>query len=426
MNRRIKIFSLNDKYVFNVDNFSSLHHSELTSFSQRYYRNAWEACRDARFIAKKCNYLVDSINKFAMEDLTRPVIEEVSSSIMIADHYEKIFDGLADEASGSIKLDDKKKEINYKEAKLVLGEVLFLIDKIKEDDIEEEEYKKESIKRLNNIKNKIKSLVHKYYQHQLNDDVKKSKEKENQQPMMENVPPPDMNQQPLAKSRSLLIKVASISFEETEIEEIFEEYAQLACKSLENKHRDLTYKILMKERQITLVSNKKDLLKINIENDYFVGSIEPGEEIVKLYPLCSIEFYQTYWKPVVEAIGHCGYGNGDDILYLNENSLPDYSPNGKYKVKLMSKKTKESKDSFLTFKGEDPTWLFEKTAQVNNQPKVNDLVICTVDSLPTYFQKTGEVIKLVKFSESEIEYIIDFGNSYIRMTTDQFKIVDVV
>ena len=100
MDKNIKIYSVDGKYIFTVNKFSSIHHSKFTKFASPSYRYAWEANRDARAIAQKHAYHIEALEKFAFEELEAPVVEEVSAERQLADHYTEIYDGLVDVADG--------------------------------------------------------------------------------------------------------------------------------------------------------------------------------------------------------------------------------------------------------------------------------------------------------------------------------------
>ena len=131
MDKKIRIYRRDGKYCFTVNKFSSLSHSRFTKHASRKYRYAWEAQRDARKIASEYDYHVRALEKFAFEDLTKPVVEDVAAERRLADHYEEIYDDLVDIATGMEESDKNQRKVNYYEAKAVVQEILFVIEKVR-------------------------------------------------------------------------------------------------------------------------------------------------------------------------------------------------------------------------------------------------------------------------------------------------------
>jgi len=456
MDKQIKIYKLDGKYCFTVNKFSSIHHSRLTKIAESSYRYAWEAYDTARKIATKHSYHLEVLEKFALEDLTKPVVEDVSAEARFADHYEEIYDGLVDTAVGMEEDDKLQKKVNYFEAKAVLQEILFVLDKQKEDELGEEEDKEESSVRLNSLVKKIKSLVHKYYKEDLEKDKKNSEEQGNALPGPEEGMEDPMGMgdpmgdpmggmdagmggdmgMPMASAKSL-IKVASrhSDIDDECYDELVEEYGRRACRAIERKHPDAICKVRKGGLTIVDISegSVRPILYIEVGDDLFVESISPGDGIRSIYPYNSVEFYQAYWKPIVESIGHCSIGSNKLVLNVSGKSLPDKNQS-EMRYDAINKDSKEIEPYTVSFRGRKPSWFVEpfpisKTAASENTRDEyfangkGAIVVCTDPTLPSYYKRTGHVVQVIPFG-SDLEVDINFGNHICRMVESQFDIID--
>jgi len=452
MKNQIKIYKRDRKFCFTVDKFSSLKHACLTRYAHENYRYAWEAQRDARNIAKNYKYHLAVLEKFAIEDLSKPIIEDMSSERKIADHYEDVYDGLVDVATGMDKDDKNQKKVNYFEAKAVVQEILFIIEKMPEDEFADEEEQSVSKDRLEKIIDKIKDLVHKYYMEDLKEDEKKSKEKaEEQPPSVDMGMPPmddsmgdmgmppmdDMGGMPMASSNAL-IKVAQSyedDLDEEMIEDLFNEYGERACKAIENKHPGCLW--IKRPNGIDIIDNHEIILALDIGEDLFLENIRPIGTIESMYPYHSAQFYQAYWKPIVESIGHCCVGDNTSVLEVSKRSLPDIVNEDNVESKMFEAISKDSKKIVpftVSFKGDPISWFikekkFEKSASSKYTKEdyykngKGAIVICTDPELKSYYKNTGQVIQVIPFSD-HLEVDVDFGNHIFRMVESQFDIID--
>jgi hypothetical protein len=454
MDKHIKIYSINDKYCFTVNKFSSLHHSQLTKAASPDYRYAWEAYRDAKAIATKFAYHVDALEKFAFEDLQKPVVDDVAAERKLADHYDEIYNDLVDIADGMDPEDKLQKRVNYHEAKAVVKEILFIIDKVPEDELADEEEQTESIARLEEVISKIKKLVHDNYPEDLEKDKKDEKEKGDEVPPMEGMPPDPMAglppdpmgggmgggmPPPMASSQSL-VKVASIDkldrLDKEIVSSLLEEYGCRVCSAIEKKHPDAVYKT--QKDAIMVVGKNGPLVRVSIGDDLFVNSIMPSESLAEVCPYQSLEFYQAYWKPIVEKVGHCCIDDHSTILYLDDKVLPDIPkefPFESNRFQSINKNSKTIKPVSVLFKGKKPSWFvspcsLSKSAGASNyteeeyfQNGKGAMVVCTSPELKSYYQNTGSVVQVIPF-DNHVEVDINFGNHICRMTEDQFEIID--
>ena len=442
MKKHIKIYKVSGKYRFAVNKFSSVHHSKFTKFVSPEYRYAWQAFDDAQKLAEKKSYHIDALEKFAMEDLKTPVIVDVASEILVADHYDEIYDGLVDTASGMDKEDEKQKEINYLEAKSVVSEILFLMENMNKDELADEENLSESKSRLSKILSNVKDLVHKYYKNELNNDKKENEEKESLgmgqslEAPLEDVNAP-LGQMPMASS-DLFLKVSKFDKDELDkdlIIDMLDEYGRMACRSIEDRHPSVIWKI--KDSSVELKDGNDVIIVICIDDNLLLEDIKPSGRLQKVFPYNSLKFYQAYWKPIVEGVGHCCVDDGNSILVLGDKVLPDISkeiPFDSYEIEAIRKNSKDIVPYMVSFKGDDPSWFIEPcklsksaSSMYNKEDYYQNgkgaIVICTDPTLKSYYGKTGQVIQLVPFDD-HLEVDINFGNHICRMVEDQFKIID--
>ena len=445
MNKHIKIYKRYGKYCFTVNKFSSLDHSNLTKHAQEDYRYAWEAQRDARKIAQDHDYHIKVLEKFAIEDLSKPVIEDVAAERRLADHYEEIYDGLVDIASGMDEEDKNQKKVNYFEAKAVVQEILFVIEKIPEDELADEEEQAESQSRLEKVISKIKSLVHKHYSMELAEDKKKSEEEPDQTmaPPMDPGMDPGMGDMggmgmPMASS-NLLIKTAealnAYELDPDSALQLMKEYGERACSALEGKHPGVTW--MKNSYGIDIMDDNEAIIALDIGNDLFLQDIRPLGKLQTMYPYHSPKFYQAYWKPIVERIGHCCVGDNTNVMHLGEKSLPDlpsHFPFESASFSTINKGTKSPTPFTVSFRGDPAAWFVKespisKTASARYSKEdyykngKGAIVVCTDPTLQSYFKNTGQVIQVVPFEE-HLEVDINFGNHVCRMVESQFDIID--
>jgi hypothetical protein len=412
-NRVMKILltRLNDKYGFSVLSRSnqpiyvSSRHYFLTPFVKSDYKYAWEACRDAWKLALKHPYHIASL-RFARYDLEDPIRVDVSADEMITTHYLTILRDLRIKIKG-IGADKENRRKVYKEAKMVIKEIETIQAKI-EDPKEK--------RKLSQILQQFHSLIRKYMSREKKEDPKE-------------VAP---------------IKMASIVNPKTiDIEikrELLEDYAQRACQAIEHKHNDCYYSINADRGEISLVDFKNEpMIKMEVDENLCVSSIVSVNKLYASHPVHSLSFYQAYWKPIAEGIGHFQLTNSDILLKIDSMTLPDAPKNTKrYTVAGWNCKEMKPDVIDLSFKGEKPIWVFEptqniKVASVNRTQEVskyteqdylNAAVKCIDKNLESIFGKMGAVVQIMP-SEDMIEVDVDFGKDLgvVRLTESQVKIV---
>jgi len=448
MNRKIKIFAIDNRYAFSIDNFSSMYHFQFTNHVKPSYQFPWQAYYAARNIVKKYAYHIEaSEKKYAIEDFVRPIIDDVSAETKLIDYYWDVLDDLEESARGMFENDEDQKKINYTEAKAVVSEILFIKKNIDENSRLKEEEKQKSKKEFNEIISKIKKIVHRYYEEELQKDIKKKKEEAESAPeipeMTEDPSLLDSGEEtdgmnlemPMAQVLRKIIRLAKV--DPSLKESMMNEYGVRACQAIYSKHKDIIYKI--KDNMIYICDLKGNkLLCLEVGKDLFVVDIFPVGKIKEICPYHSLEFYQRYWKPIVEEIGHCCIED-KAILFFDKFKLPDIPSSfpRSQTVQAIDKNSKEIVTMEVSFKGDNPSWFIDKTkvctAQKAKSSKYTEeeylkggkgaIVVCIDKTLPSYYGKTGQVIQVIPLC-SHVEVDINFGRHVARMVEDQFEIID--
>jgi hypothetical protein len=395
---KLRVYSLNDRFCFSVFNessqeaFNSAKDYFLTSFAKSTYKYAWKACKDGRNLIKNCSYHIDAneLSKTAREDLTKPVSVDVSADTMITDHYSRLLSIMNVKAKGA-KGSKKESEKVNKEIQMILGELNGIVEKL--TDVDEKRKIRKLIKQFN-------GLLKKYF------GGKK-------------------------------IKTAEVITDDL-MDDVLEDYAEKICESLEKKHPGAYYDIAPNGHILIFEPKKSEfdpILGISVNDDFNVDNIIPYGYLRQLYPVHSAKFYQRYWKPIVESIGHFYLDDLSFLIVPDKSSLPDIpNTDSTFTLTGWNKDKKKEECVDLSFRGEKPIWLFnsstnKKTAskdvsEYTEQDYINAIVECTDPQLKSLYGRTGEVVEIIPH-EDYVEVSVDFGRGLgvVRLTESQLRIV---
>ena len=415
---KLGLYTIGDRYSFSVDEFSSHDHFYLTADIKSSYKYAWQAYSAARQLAFTTPSHIEAVKKYAVQDMTKEETLEISAEEMVSQHYDSIFNIIEERSKGEIESD--KKDVIYGEIKQIVEEILKVIEQI------EDEKSKTALKE---IISKFRVLVRERFPKHLQEDIaEENKLKDIQDaPPQEQYDPATPTEQvsKTSKSNQIIKEASVIDFT------ILEEYAKNICKAIERKHPDSIYTIA-KDNSILIknANNGLDLLKIQTDKELNISGIYPIGSVSEIYPYNSKEFYQRYWKPIVESVGH--YAINDEIIY---GKLPDIPENNK-EFKVNSSK----ENMFLKFS----TNIWELQAKpidaaaetvapklpkeyTESDIKQDTMVECIVPELKSIFGKKGlvkQVIPLGSHIELDVEFL-EKERGIKRLTTDQIKIVNV-
>lgn len=444
---KLQVLKINDRYAFAVGNFFSPTHFFLCSGIKSSYKYAWEAYRDAKWLFNKNYSHIEALQKTASDDLIvsdMASTSETSAEDMLMGHYSKILDIMMERCK-SFK-DKQDKEIAYGEVKSIVSGIL----KVKENMEKDEDKKK-----LDGVLDKFRKLVREKFSQLLAKDkaeMEKNKNADDAIPVASEPPAPPGTPETMEQSESSLpimptaqvdsiIKYACVMEEDVQTV-LAKEYSERICHAIEKKHPDAICKIDSGNRIIKVVgSNDNPLIRITINDNMHVSNIEPEGDLAKAFPLHSVEFYQKYWKPIVEKLGHYMIRDMGLLVCPSKSSLPDIPSSMPESIQLMgwSIDDKKEKAFDISFSGEKPSWMFKGNKNVVKEAKrtirpskytEDDFikgqprrVQCIDPNLKSILGKIGEVKKVIPLVD-HLELEIDFGRLLVRLTENQIELID--
>ena len=172
-------------------------------------------------------------------------------------------------------------------------------------------------------------------------------------------------------------------------------------------------------------------INLKVNDNLNVSDIVPHGKLSNIYPRHSAGFYQKYWKPIIESLGHfCLNSN----YIIKSDVLPDLPNSDKtYSLCAWDCENKKNTNVDLSFKGEEPVWIMkpskivshaQSTSKYNENDYQNSIVRCIDKSLESIYNRTGSVIQVIPL-EDIIEIDVNFGRGLgvVRLTEDQINIV---
>jgi hypothetical protein len=429
---KLRIYKNNDRYEFSVDGFSSSIHNKLVPSIQKDYKFAYQAMSDAKKIAYKKSYHIESIKmqRFAVEDLSKPVIEDPEAEDLLIGHYKTMLKNMTQKVMGIDNNSEDERKLTY----------LVLVSQVEDLLRVQEAFKDEGhTAEINKLINGYRKIAQKHFSEYLAQDKKEKEAAESMQsePVAPNMP--DMGSQaPIGSPAEPNMTMASrkIKLTEEDMFELFEHYGCMACKAISKHHIDAVSNVLFKDGIINVIGidNGEKLLSIHINDKLNVSNIIPLGTVAESYPSYSPKFYQRYWKPVVEAIGHFFIDECEALIIPAIGVLPDM-PNESGDFDIMGWNPLEYKEIpiKLSFDNKNPIWKISSSQRrtiksskyteedfLMNQPT---RVIC-VDRNMELFNKIGEVVQIVPVDASDDFFVdINFGRKIVRLSPDQIEIV---
>jgi len=425
-----KITSENNRYGFVIlgdrrdEIFVSKKSYFLVPFLKSSYQYAWEAQRDARKLLNKHSYHI----KCSMEDMTAPIITDISAEEMLENHYYKILRSLRSKAKGAVG-DKEEGEKVYKELKMIIGELKSIRTNLTEI---------EGKTKIGKILAKFKSLMHRYFKAKEEKDALDPAPQPMQQPMQQPVQPPVM------ASKKDINQFNTEGFLDGFLKkELLEDYAERICEAIEEHHINAVYDVEPSLKNIVISEvkgdTKKPILNITINKHLMVNSIVSVGDLYKIFPHHSCNFYQRYWKPIVEGLGHFFIDDFSLLISPSKANLPDIPYQNKdYKLKGWNETDKRSDVVDISFKqGSDKNsiWFFDKHAskrfasndgvsKYTEKDYLNSVVKCIDPQLQSIYGRSGTVIEIIPHSDL-IEVDVNFGRGLgvVRLTEDKIEIV---
>ena len=392
-----QIYKKDNKYQFLITEdkkvvFASSIHYFLIPNIRSEYEYAWKACYDARHIIHNQNHHLNSLKRYAMEDMGERVILDISAEQMLINHYLEVFENLKLKAKGCISTEDKERV--KKEIDIVKEQMNKVIEKID---------KKEDKKKLEAVLFHIKKIEREYK----------------------------------IASVNSVNKVQEIGDEACK-KELMEEYGYKICEAIQQTHRDCHYNVCDDFVDIYDLEDKEQILKIEINDRLHICSILPLNKLAEIYPYHSWEFYQKYWKLIIENVGHFYINDLEALIAPVQFRLPDIPTEDKvFIIKGFDVKNCEEISVGLKFKkiqdGKDTVWMFNSgknikiaSSKYNEQDYSNAIVKCIDPALKSIYGRTGCVIEVVPLTDYVL-LDVDFGRGLdvIRIKEEQIEIVKV-
>jgi len=455
---KIEIDKIHDRYTFSVKKndgkllYASSKQFFLIPSISSSYQYAWEAYREAKKIPM---YHIMSLDKKASEEFVAPVNVDISAESMLEEHYSTILKGIDDKAR-SVEGDEEKEAV-YTEVKMITSELLTIKNNL-DNDNDDDNDKNEQI---DDMIGYLRKIANKYFSDLLEKDKEEKEGEEEFQPdteedvdsigdidSMEDIdgvqpgdgslggPVPLYTPQgsPFAMASKKVF--ANIDFEQ----DILEDYAERVCKVIQHFHPDAIYDINTEHKEIQILENKKPILILKTGEHMMLTNIVPNGSLYSIYPYHKSIFYQKYWKPIVEKIGHIVIDNSI-LLVAGKTILPDL-PNDTKSFTINGWNIDKNKEENIdvSFKGNkrNSIWLFElteskKITTANIDKNVskyiekdysNALVKCINPKLESLYSRTGVVAQVLP-GTNYVEVDVDWGRGLgvQRMAEQDIEIV---
>ena len=400
---KVKIINQKNGYSFKIsssdkDIFSSYYHYYLINPVKSNYKYAWRALKDALDIIRNKSSHLDVMKKYAFEER---IVTNISAEEMLIDHYIEMLKVLRRKAKNAHK-DKKEGDKVFKEIHMIIDELQAIEKNI--TTLEE--------------KQKIRGLIGRFHK-MLSEYFPGKKEK-------------------IKTASKIDVKNIDIHLKR----DLLENYGERICKALEGIHRGAYYDVDAYKGEVVVNDlangDGKPILKVGI-NDYLnINSIIPIGDLSKKYPFHSTAFYQRYWKPIIEGVGHFFL---DDVstLVLAYNGFPDVPSDSKtFTLEGWNVDNNNVQNVDISFSSEDPSWVFKESkiqreaqSQVKEVSKYteqdyidNPIVRCVDPVQKSIYGRTGSVEQIIpRIDMIEIDVNFGRGIGVIRLIEDQIEIV---
>jgi hypothetical protein len=391
---RIKIIENLNKYTYNIlENekiiFSS--NKKFFPFKESQYNYAWQAYQDARNFIKQGQQAPIEMYTETIGEPPESKIYDISAEQRVVDNYLAELRSTEEEINGSKNDKEWLNDIS-KKVEMILQE----LDKIR-GKIESEKDKA-----------KIGSLIIGF---------RKLK-----------------NKLPLQPAE----KIAS---KNNNFEELLYEYGVKACQAIQDYHPGaICHTEESNDANDIIISEIKgeeycEILRLKINNKMNLYDIVSVGDLASIYPIYSSMFYQKYWKPIVERVGHICIIDNNTLILPEKSPLPDV-PKNDTSYRLSGFNVDNMGYNMITLSLKNPIWFFEegnclKTAAVQSkyteQDYLNAFVKCIDSSLKTLFNRKGVVLQIIPLTDV-ILLDVDFGRGLgnVRLSESQIEIVNEV
>jgi hypothetical protein len=369
------------------------------------------------------------MQRFAVEDLSKPVIDDPEAEDLLIGHYKTMLKNMTQKVMGIDNNGEDERKLTYLVLVSQVDDLLRVKEALKEKAQDTE---------IDKIIDGYRKIAQKHFGKYLAQDKKEKEAVENtpSAPVAPNMPE-SQTQAPMGSPTEPNMTMASkkISLTEEDLIELFEHYGCQACKAIAKHHPDAISKISFKDGKIDIVGidNGDKLLAVHVNDKFNVSNIIPLGTVAEIYPSYSPKFYQRYWKPVVEAVGHFYLDEFESLIVPELGALPDMpNDNGSFDIIGWNPYEYIEKSISLSFENKSSMWKissskkkFVKSSKYTeedfmvNQPT---RVMC-IDRGMELFKKIGEVVEMAPMSEG-FYLDVNFGRKIVRLSPDQIEIID--
>ncbi len=431
----LKIYKLNDKYFFNVGAFCSRSHYFLCSSLRSAYNSPYEACFDGHQMIKNKSFHVHAMNKFAQEEFGAEMLKEISADEMLYSHHLNIYNFMSEKIKGILHSDEDGKKVAYGEIKSIVKEILTINSQI--DDKDEQDKMKKLI-------GKYSKLVKKYLKKYLDEDIEKMKDKGTDEMVnedeltqsVENEVPPNMQLAFKNHIDSITKHSQNINFKEF-CQDLLEYYSLCICESIRQMHQEIVFEIDQKHEVIRIIDGKETILMVGYnEEDFLIDRIIPVGDLSKLCPFDSLKFYQKYWKPIVEKIGHFHFLDLNCLFVNGKSRLPDAPMQSIKDHNIEGWNIAENciRPIEICLDSKSNSWdvhesvrIVSASSKFTEQDFLQDgkpaRVLCIDPELGVVYGKFGEVVEVIPM-DNGLELMVNFGRHIQRVREDQIEKVD--
>ena len=168
---------------------------------------------------------------------------------------------------------------------------------------------------------------------------------------------------------------------------------------------------------VVLADNDGDVCCVKFDNRMLLSDVSPCGKTIKETPYHSREFFEKYFEPIYNSIGHISLSDGT-IGVVNHYSTR------RRKLAAFSQEDGKQKTIVVSLPSSGLVqWRFSEGKTDSDVPlKKNYEVKCIRSDLPTYYGRTGEVVEEIDRGTYK-EIVVDFrrGLGLVVMTEDDVQ-----
>jgi len=430
----INIITTNNKFSFDIGDqgkcvFACVSDGVAIPSVEPFYENAWEACSAARKFVQKYPFHLMHKNAYEVNDASSGYAEgeglatDKTPSEFLTEHYTKILKKLSLELRNPSPEDKKLFHMSLTSFIMELANLYQTNTKAGR--------KEESAAAIVLLKNYKKLLNSKFAGKMADVDMQSLNQQLNPQ---EEGADAGGGLPGMASRKTLIVTssgdVLEKRIDNETIKELLEDYATHACEAIQDTN-NTSYGIERDEDHCYInIFDLSDqgsvdkILVIRVNKLFNVDSIIPVGKLNKIYPYHSVYFYQQYWKPIVDNIGHFYLADTDSLILAAKNEMPDLpKDDDSYGLEAWDVSSGKIEHIDISFKDGD-IWYFggsnvKKEASLNKETLLRyaeqeylqgAMVMCIDEDQPDLFGEKGQVMQVISLTDT-IEVDVKFINS---------------